>query len=189
MPSIIPSGALGVARRVGHSGPMTGPDETADPHHRLSCAERSCEVAAIFLVDARGWVLLQERDEHAPVAPNQWGVVGGHVEPGEDWTAALHRELEEETGLVIPDDTLHLWYDGRHTPSRKVAPRLRDHWRIWAGRADLTDDDIVLGEGRQIVFVDPARLDELELAESTAYFLPLFLASDTYRRLTDPPAH
>ena len=52
------------------------------------------------------------------------------------------------------------------------------------GRADLTDADIVLGEGRQIVFVDPARIDELDLAETTADFLPRFLASETYRRLT-----
>lgn len=38
------------------------------------------ELAAVLLVDRRGWVLLQERDEHAPVAANQWGLVGGHVE-------------------------------------------------------------------------------------------------------------
>jgi 8-oxo-dGTP diphosphatase len=159
-----------------------------DPEHQLPCAERSCDVAAIFLVDRRGWVLLQERDEHAPVAANQWGVVGGHVEPGEDWTAALHREIAEETGLVLPQDTLELWYDGRHTPTRKAKPQLRDHWQIWSGLADVSDDDIVLGEGRQIVFVDPDRVGELDLAESTAYFLPLFLSSDTYRRLTAPTA-
>ena len=41
----------------------------------------------------------------------------------------------------------------------------------------------MLGEGRQIVFVDPARLDELDLAATTAYFLPRFLASSTYRAL------
>jgi 8-oxo-dGTP diphosphatase len=155
-----------------------------DPDHLLPCAERSCDVAAIFLVDARGWVLLQERDEHAPVSPNQWGVVGGHVEPGEDRTAALHRELAEETGLVLPAHTLELWYDGHRTPSRKVSPELRDHWQIWAGRVDVTDEDIVLGEGRQIVFVDPASIDGLDLAESTAYFLPRFLGSETYRRLS-----
>ena len=155
-----------------------------DPHHQLPCAERSCDVAAIFLVDARGWVLLQERDAHAPVAPNQWGVVGGHVEAGEEWPAALARELLEETGLTLPEDRT-LWYDGRHTPTRKRSPQLRDHWQIWAARTEGTDDDIVLGEGRQIIFVDPDRLDELDLAETTAYFLPLFLSSDTYRALLD----
>ncbi len=56
---------------------------------------------------------------------------------------------------------------------------------MYAGRVDLTDDDIVVGEGRAIVFVDPAETPGLDLAESTAHFLPLFLASDHYRRLIE----
>ena len=56
-------------------------------------------IAVVFLVDARGHVLLQHRDEHAPRAANQWGMVGGHVEPGEDFDTAVHRELLEETGI------------------------------------------------------------------------------------------
>ena len=155
-----------------------------DPDHELPCAERSCEVVGIFLVDARGWVLLQERDEHAPTAPEQWGLVGGHVDPGEDGPTALRRELAEETGLELPPATLGLWFDGTHAPSHKARVELRDHWRIWTGRADLVDDDVTVGEGRQIVFVDPRRLDELDLAETTAYFLPRFLDSSRYRELT-----
>jgi 8-oxo-dGTP pyrophosphatase MutT (NUDIX family) len=54
----------------------------------------------VVLVDRRGWILLQERDEYAPIAPDQWGFVGGHVEDGESFEAAVHRELEEETGIV-----------------------------------------------------------------------------------------
>jgi 8-oxo-dGTP pyrophosphatase MutT (NUDIX family) len=163
---------------------MAYAETQSDPDHLLPCAERSCDVAVAFLVDRRGWVLLQERDEHAPVAPGQWGMVGGHVEPGEEWPAAMHREIAEETGLDLDVGRLTLWYDGRHTPSRKKKPQLRDHWMIWVGRVDLTDADIVVGEGRRIVFVDPATLDTLDLAESTAYFLPRFLGSDAYRELT-----
>ena len=58
-------------------------------------------VTGVFLLDTRGWVLLQERDEHAPISPNQWGIVGGHVDPGEEWMASRDRELLEETGLPI----------------------------------------------------------------------------------------
>ena len=61
----------------------------------------------------------------------------------------------------------------------------RSAYRVYAGRVDLTDDDIVLGEGRAIVFVDPAETAALDKAESCAHFLPLFLASDTYRKLRD----
>jgi len=162
---------------------VSEPSVLTDPEHRLPCRERSCDVVGGFLVDTRGWVLLQERDEHAPVAAEQWGVVGGHVDPGKDWQAAMLRELLEETGISLPGDALTLWYDGRHTPETKARPELTNHWQLYVGRVDLTDNDIVCGEGRQIVFVDPARLDELELAESTAWFLPRFLASADYRAL------
>ena len=58
------------------------------------------DIAVVFLVDRRGHVLLQHRDELAPRAANQWGMVGGHVEPGEDFDVAVRRELLEETGIV-----------------------------------------------------------------------------------------
>src|SRR3954467_15793587 len=107
--------------------PMTA---LTDPEHRLPCAERSCDVVGIFLVDARGWVLLQERDEHAPVAPEQWGIVGGHVDPGEERPHAMRRELVEETGLRLDEADLRLWYDGEDAPDDKVSPALRNHWQI-----------------------------------------------------------
>ena len=40
--------------------------------------------ASVLLVDRRGWLLLQERDEHPVIDPEKWGFVGGHVEDGED---------------------------------------------------------------------------------------------------------
>jgi 8-oxo-dGTP pyrophosphatase MutT (NUDIX family) len=129
-------------------------------------------------------VLLQERDEHALVAPDQWGLVGGHLEPGESWEEAMRRELEEETGLA--GTGLELWFDEIVQHSPKVSSHLADRWQIWVGRTDATDDDIRLGEGRQIVFVDPQviRRHELDLAMSAKHVLPLFLDSPTYRELT-----
>src|SRR4051812_33857786 len=138
-------------------------------------------IAVVFLVDSRGHVLLQHRDELAPRAANQWGMVGGHVEPGEDFDTAMRRELLEETGIASLPGELTVWAsadfsysDGHH-----------NHYEVYAGRVDLTDEDIVVGEGRAIVFIDPAATSGLDLAESTAHFLPRFLASDRYRQLTE----
>ncbi len=133
-------------------------------------------IAVVLLVDRRGHVLLQHRDEHAPRAADQWGLVGGHVEPGEDWDAAVHRELAEETGVRTE---VELWREEEFT----YTDGHRSDYRVYAGAVDLTDDDIVLGEGRAIVFVEPGAVTDLDLAESAAYFLPQFLQGDTYRRL------
>jgi 8-oxo-dGTP pyrophosphatase MutT (NUDIX family) len=141
----------------------------------------SPRIAVVFLVDPRGHVLLQHRDEHAPRAADQWGIVGGHVEPEEDYDTAVHRELLEETGIATGPGDLALWQEADF----EYSDGHRSHYRVYAGRVDLTDDDIVLGEGRAIVFVDPADLGTLDLAESCAHFLPQFLASDTYRLLRD----
>ena len=137
-------------------------------------------IAVAFLVDPRGHVLLQHRDEHAPQAPNQWGLVGGHVEPGEDFdTACTARSSRRPASAPAPVT----WCSGR-TPSSSTPTGAAVHYRVYAGRVDLTDDDIVLGEGRAIVFVDPAEFGNLDLAESCAHFLPLFLASDLYRQFS-----
>jgi len=136
-------------------------------------------IAVAFLIDARGHVLLQHRDEFAPRAANQWGMVGGHVEPGEDFDAAVHREILEETGIATRPGDLALWQDTEF----RYSDGHRSSYRVYAGRVDLTDDDIVLGEGRAIVFVDPADTAVLDRSESCAHFLPLFLASDLYEQL------
>jgi 8-oxo-dGTP diphosphatase len=149
-----------------------------------TCAEQNCLLASVVLVDRRGWLLLQERDEHAPTEPNQWALVGGHLEPGEEWLSAMRRELAEETGLTDVDG-LELWFDEviRHSP--KVSSHLADRWRIWAAAVDLTDEDITVGEGRQIVFVDPARVraGNLDLGAGARHVLTMFLDSPTYARL------
>jgi 8-oxo-dGTP pyrophosphatase MutT (NUDIX family) len=137
------------------------------------------ELAVTLLVDGRGWVLLQERDEHAVVAPNEWGLVGGHVEPGEDVETAAYRELAEETGLDWSGG-LTLWRD-----EPAISPRTgeKERWSVWTAPVDLADDDIVLGEGRQIVFVDPATVPALQLSGLAGVLVEAFLASDRYAEL------
>lgn len=134
-------------------------------------------ISVVLLVDPDGRILLQERDEAAPRAPEQWGLVGGHVEDGEDFEPAVHRELTEETGLVAPPGALEVWYAGTFQYSDADEPF---DYRVWAGATTATDRDIVVGEGRRIVFVDPADVPRLDKAESCARFVPDFLTSATY---------
>ena len=54
---------------------------------------------------------------------------------------------------------------------------------VYAAATELTDADIVLGEGRQIVFVEPGAARRLDLGGSAGRVVPAFLDSDHYRRL------
>jgi 8-oxo-dGTP diphosphatase len=136
-------------------------------------------LSVVLLVDRRGWVLLQERDEHAPRAANKWGLVGGHVEDGEEFEPAAYRELAEETGVHLAGG-LRLWREEDFRYSDLDVPF---RYAVWVAPTTLTDADIVVGEGRQIVFVAPGRIPELDKSESCAYFTAELLASDTYRSM------
>jgi 8-oxo-dGTP pyrophosphatase MutT (NUDIX family) len=136
--------------------------------------------SSIVLVDDRGWVLLQERDEFPAIDPEKWGFVGGHLDDGEDYLAGAYRELEEETGLRL-DGGLGLFGEfsvhHAHTDSDDV-------FRLFVMRTHLGDDDIECHEGRQIVFVEPSRVPELDLTAAARIALPAFLASADYAAMT-----
>lgn len=133
----------------------------------------------VVLVDACGWLIVQERDEHAPIAPERWGLVGGHVEPGESYRSAAYRELAEETGVCL-DGGLRLWDEAvlDHSDQHRGEPM-----QVWVAPTRLTDADIVVGEGRQIVFVDPAHVTDLPLTASAAHFLRRLIGSPEHDRL------
>lgn len=136
--------------------------------------------ASVILVDRRGWLLLQERDEHPVIDPECWGFVGGHVDEGEEPDAAAYRELTEETGLRIAPPGLPRW---REFTIFHAAYGTHDPVHVHAAATTATDADIVLGEGRRIVFVDPVSLGDLPLTRAASEILPVFLASDRYQEL------
>lgn len=131
------------------------------------------QVAGVILVNDEGLILLQLRDEHAPVAPNKWSLVGGHMEPGEEPEAAARRELEEETALSAGDLTLAF-----HQTTTGADGSSLTEWWVYAGRTSAVASDIVVGEGADITFVDPHEALSLDLAVPARLFLPLFLAAE-----------
>jgi ADP-ribose pyrophosphatase YjhB (NUDIX family) len=134
--------------------------------------------SGVILVDTRGWILLQERDEHPRIDPECWGLVGGHVDPGEDVESAAYRELTEETEVVAEPGSLS--YFGEFEVDHSAAYGSWDLMTTYAAATDLTDDDIVCHEGRRIVFVDPGTVPGLPLTKGAGVILPAFLLSDLY---------
>ena len=129
--------------------------------------------ASVAVVDHRGWVLMQERDEHAPFDPDRWCLPGGGLEEGEDFRVAAVRELAEETGLRVAPETLDSLGLTRFD---NPACGGNDRFETFAARLDVTDDDVVCGEGRQMVFVDPATLGDLPTVPAFDLVLPRVLA-------------
>jgi 8-oxo-dGTP pyrophosphatase MutT (NUDIX family) len=134
--------------------------------------------SSVALVDRRGWLLLQERDEHPVVDPEKWGFPGGGVEDGESFEDAAYRELAEETGVRL-DGGLELF-------DQFLCPLGEDEVpvAVYAVSVDLTDADIECHEGRQMMFVEPRRALGLDLTASASLALPAFLESELYRRMT-----
>ncbi|GAA1398671.1 NUDIX domain-containing protein [Catellatospora coxensis] len=135
-------------------------------------------VAGVLLVDADGALLLQERDEHAPTFPNQWAFPAGVAEPGEQPLEVAHRELYEETGLRVGE--LALFWAG-------PMPESPLYGYLFHGRTTARQSDVVLGEGRAMLFVPPAEILALDLAGYARPALTAFLSSPDYRNHLHPP--
>ena len=133
------------------------------------------DFAGVILVDREGRVLLQERDVHPAIDPLKWGLVGGHLEPGEPFETGAYRELEEETEIALPPGTLALFREYAVNGGRM---------QVFTAVVDLTDADVVCHEGLQIVFVDPDDARTLDLSTSAAIALTDLLDSPDYAELT-----
>lgn len=80
--------------------------------------------------------LVLDNDDHVLMVrldfPNGtwWVLPGGGIEPGEDETAALHRELDEEVGLRGAEIGGHVW---RRT---HLFPMTDPQGRSWSGQSE-----------------------------------------------------
>jgi 8-oxo-dGTP diphosphatase len=122
-------------------------------------------VAAIVLREGR--VLVARRERTGPLG-GLWEFPGGKVEEGETEGAALAREFLEEFGSAL-------------RPLRRLGEvsflhKGRDRG-LAAWLAELPEGErLELREHLQCDWVEPARLAELDLADSDRKLLPLVLA-------------
>lgn len=111
-------------------------------------------ISSAMLVSPGGDILVNLRDDDPHIIfPNQWSLIGGHVEDGESPEEGLVREVEEEIGYRLDEHhPLATFFDGADVRHLYLVP------------IEVPIDDLVLGEGQAILYIDPTRaLNELDL--------------------------
>ena len=66
-------------------------------------------VALAMLQREGRWLLQLREDIDSIIHPGHWGLFGGHLEPGETASEAVHRELQEEIDWS-PTEPLEPWF-------------------------------------------------------------------------------
>ena len=115
-----------------------------------------------------GKLLLCRKPPDRGVFPNQWGLPGGGIEPGERMEEALRREIREELGIEVEDIQRLHFKDGLEN---KLHPGRQDErvymiYLLFACRA--VDDAIELNEEFiEYAWVSPPELEVYDLNEET----------------------
>ncbi|MCY3774066.1 MAG: NUDIX domain-containing protein [Gemmatimonadetes bacterium] len=123
-------------------------------------------ISSAMLVNPVGDILVNLRDDDPRIIfPNQWSLIGGHVEEGESPDDGLVREVEEEIGYPVTEyRPLATFFDGPDVRHLYLVP------------IEVPIDDLVLGEGQAIRYIDPARaLAELDLCVTGRRCIEVYL--------------
>lgn len=119
------------------------------------------QYVGIALIKPDGSVLGQHRDNKPDIlGPDTWCVIGGARDNAndKDLKAVVQRELEEETGYIVPlQDLRFLARDSYNT--EKGTPVQRTI--LWAWYDGM--QPIECREGQEIRFVSPSELNQLNI--------------------------
>ena len=86
-------------------GNLTGEAMERDKIHELNLLHWE---VAICIINNKKQILLQKRAANKKFDPNKWALCAGHVDSGEGLEEAAIREIEEEIGLKLSLNDLHI---------------------------------------------------------------------------------
>ncbi len=101
-------------------------------------------IAAVFIEDDEGRLVLQLRDDKQGIAyPGYWGTWGGRVEDGESPLEAAVREVFEELTLNAPMEALHFFTSTElESPTRT--------WHVFFWHAGALTEGAIVNEGQRL---------------------------------------
>lgn len=139
--------------------------------------------AGVILIDRRGRVLMQLRDDNPKIMfPGHWGLTGGAAHPGETPEETARREVLEETGIAIERIAPFRAYYFNEFGAGKKSATARSDYELYLFHApcDTPAEAMTCGEGRGLRFVAPDELPALNLAYNHRDVLADFFASSFY---------
>lgn len=137
------------------------------------------DIVNALLVE-RGRVLLARRSPRRKAYPGLWSFPGGHMEKGEDFEAALERELREEIGI---DPIEHRLIGRIADPNAAADDPATYHMYVvteWRGDPRLLDHEHT--ELRWFEPVEAIALPDLALVEYRPLLQELSQANPFHRR-------
>lgn len=81
-------------------------------------------VAKAVIIDEQNRVLLLRRSPADERRPGEQDFPGGGIEPGEEFTAGVAREIFEEAGLTVDIKNLQLFYSATEAHANRSVTRL-----------------------------------------------------------------
>ena len=126
-------------------------------------------VVVPIIRDEQQRVLLCKMPPDRGVFPNQWGLPGGGVEPGERMGEALAREVAEELGVSILDAKPLFFKDGLHEKTFPDGSKRTIYmvFLLFECRISSTEKICLNPEFCQYAWVEPARLSTYDLNSAT----------------------
>lgn len=123
----------------------------------------------VFVFDGDA-VLLMRRAAHRRIFPNKYNGLGGHVERGENPAETAHREVLEESGLLVRDVRLH----GIHHIDAG-AENSGIVMYVFSAQAESCEITVTTDEGT-LEWIPVERVAELDAVEDLPIVLPRILA-------------
>ena len=133
--------------------------------------------SVVFLFDAGGRILLQQRDDDIPPAGyGRWAVPGGGAEGDESPRETALREFEEETGVRL--ERMRHFATDTYTDGPTQQLRVTD---LFYADDEVAEEVVVVGEGLAFKYWSPEETSELPMNPLTRERFERFIASDKYR--------
>lgn len=127
-------------------------------------------VVSVLLINSRGNVLLQQRDEKPELRyAGKWTLFGGTVEDGESPEQAIRRELIEELDLELPLEYWTTYVCPARTTSDTIC-----YNHLYTGRMTRSIETLTLYEGQAMAYFDRERASRIELAFMQSEWLTKF---------------